>query len=45
MMNRRISLALALALSLFIVFVFGLSSLMKSGTAAPAPIENAPFKG
>ncbi len=45
MKNRRISLAIALTLSLFIVFVFGLSSLMKSGTAAPAPTENSPFRG
>jgi hypothetical protein len=45
MNSRRFSLAFAFALSLSLVFAFVLSSLMKTGTAAPAPAENSPFKG
>lgn len=53
MKSRRFSVSIAFALSLCLVFIFVLSSLMKTGTsvlaqtdtAALAPTPNAPFKG
>lgn len=45
MMSRRFSLAIAFALALTLVFAYGLTPLMKTSTAAPAPADKAPFKG
>jgi hypothetical protein len=53
MKNRRFSISIAFALSLFLVFIFVLSSLMKTSTPALAQTDtailaltpNAPFKG
>lgn len=45
MKSRRFFLAITFALVLSLVFAFGLSPLMKPSTAAPAPVDNSPFKG
>lgn len=45
MKSRRFSLASAFVLSLSLALAFVLSSLMKTGTAAPAPTEATPFRG
>jgi hypothetical protein len=45
MKSRRYSLFILLALALCFVFAYGLAPLMKTGAAAPAQAENAPFKG
>lgn len=36
---------LAIALTLLLVFGYGVAPTMRTGTAAPAPADDAPFKG
>lgn len=45
MKSRRFSRAIAFTLALPFIFVFGLAPLTKISTAAPTPVDKAPFKG